>query len=113
VTVNVDRWGLNIVAKKDPFPNEWEEVFNIDESDILSPPFIDVLEDSVIWHLPDPYCCVVRAYNRSEHKVREFAYKRESIARAKIKELAENGDELTILTQAMVATINYSDDGLT
>lgn len=110
VTVSVDRWSWYIMARNDPFPNEWEEVYNMSEDDILSPPFIDVLEDSVLWHLPDPYCCVLRAYNRKEHKLKEYAYKRESIARAKIQELAENGDEITILTQAMVATINYSDD---
>lgn len=113
VIASVGKWSFNIMAKSDPFPNEWEEVYNMSEDDILTPPFIDVLEDSVLWHLPDPYCCVLRAYNRKDHKLREYAYKREGIAKAKIKELAENGDEITILTQSMVATINYSDDELT
>lgn len=98
------------MAKKDPFPNDWDEVYNLDEESILTPPFIEVLQDSVLWDLPDPYCCVVRSYNRKERKLREFAYKREGVAQAKIQELASNGEEITVLTQNFIGTINYKDD---
>ena len=98
------------MARKDPFPNDWEEVFNMDESDLVSPPFIDVLEDSVLWHLPDPYCCIIRSYNRKDAKVKEYAYKQEGKAQSKIKELAGIGCELTLITQAYIGVLNYPDD---
>ena len=95
------------MAKNDPFPNEWEEVSNIDESDFFTPPFNEVLEDSVAWYLPDPYYCIVRSFNRKGLKMREYAYKRETVARNKIKELAALGYEITILTQGYVGILNY------
>ena len=109
VIVNVGKWSCD-VARKDPFPNDWEEVFNMDESDLVSPPFIDVLEDSVLWHLPDPYCCIIRSYNRKDAKVKEYAYKQEGKAQSKIKELAGIGCELTLITQAYIGVLNYPDD---
>ena len=95
------------MAKKDPFPNEWQEVFNIDEEDFLRPPFNEVLEESVS-DLPDPYCCIVRSYNRKAAKLREYVYKQEGRASARIRELAELGYELTIITQEYVGILNYT-----
>jgi hypothetical protein len=109
-TVNADKWSSPYMAKKDPFPNEWEEVFNLSEKDIESPEFIVVLEDSVVWDLPDPFCCIVRSYNRKDNTLREYAYKREGVAQRKIQDLALDGLELTILTKTFVATINYNDE---
>ena len=96
------------MAKKDPFPNEWQEVFNIDEEDFLRPPFNEVLEESVSWDLPDPYCCIVRSYNRKAAKLREYVYKQEGRASKRIRELAELGYELTIITQEYVGILNYT-----
>jgi hypothetical protein len=98
------------MAKKDPFPNQWQEVFDLDDDDIESPPFLHVWEDSVVWELPDPYVCLVRAYNRKDNCLKEYAYKREKVAQTKIRELALQGHEITVLTQAICATINYADD---
>ena len=95
------------MAKNDPFPNEWEEVSNIDESDFLTPPFNEVLEDAVAWNLPDPYCYIVRSFNRKGLKMREYAYKQEGRATARIAELARLGYEITILTQGYVGILNY------
>ena len=95
------------MAKNDPFPNEWEEVSNIDESDFFTPPFNEVLEDSVVWHLPDPYYCIIRSFNRKGLKMREYAYKQEGRATARIEELARLGYEITILTQKYVGILNY------
>ena len=98
------------MARKDPFPNDWEEVHGLSDSDLETHAFIDILQESVVWELPDPYCCVVRAYNRKDKKIKEYAYKREVIAHQKITELAEQGIEVLVLTQQYVATINYPDD---
>ena len=40
--------------------------------------------------------------------MREYAYKREKVAHNKIKELAELGYEITILTQGYVGILNYT-----
>lgn len=98
------------MAKKDPFPNNWKDIYELEDDEFESPPFLHVYEDSVLWELPDPFCCVVRAYNRKNNQLKEYAYKRESSAQAKIRELAIKGEELTILTQQFIGTINYLDD---
>lgn len=98
------------MTKKDPFPNQWQEVFDLDDDDIETPPFLHVWEDSVVWELPDPYVCLVRSYNRKDNSLREYAYKREKVAQNKIRELALQGFEVTVLTQALCATLNYADD---
>lgn len=95
------------MAKKDPFPNDWEEVKNLNESDIETPHFEEVIADLMTWHLPDPYCAVIRVYNRKENKLKEYAYKLESKAHDRIRESALADDEITILTQAIIGTINY------
>ena len=64
----------------------------------------------MLWKLPDPYVCVVRAYNREAQLLKEYAYKRHGVAQAKITELANRGDEITLLTQDFLGTINYADD---
>lgn len=95
---------------KDPFPNEWDEVFNLDEDEIDTPPFIEVLQDSMLWHLPDPYCAVVRVFNRKENKLKEYAYRREGVANQKIKDAAQQGYEVTVLTDEIIGAINYKED---
>lgn len=94
---------------KDPFPNEWNEVFNLSEDELESPPFAEVLSDIMAWELPDPYCAVIRVYNRSENKLREYAYRREGVAHQKIKEASKAGHEITILTNEVIGAINYPD----
>ena len=101
------------MTKKDPFPNDWEEVYNMDDDNFLRPNFGEVMEDSMLWHLPDPYCCVVRSFNREENKLREFAYRREGMARLKIEQLAMEGHELTVMTPAVIAVLNYPNDDST
>lgn len=98
------------MKKKDPFPNDWEEVYNMGDDDFMRPAFIEVINDSMLWHLPQPYCCVLRSYNRQENKLREYAYRRESVAQQKIAELAKEGYEVTLMTPAVIATINYPDE---
>lgn len=95
------------MAKKDPFPNDWEEVSNTDPEDFESATYMEVLDDLMNWYLPDPYCAVVRVFNRKENKVQEYAYRLQSKANARIREAALADEEVTILTQGVIATINY------
>ena len=98
------------MARKDPFPNDWEEVKNLSEDDIETPQFHEVITDFMSWHLPDPYCAVIRVYNRKTNKLKEYAYKIESKATERIRESALADDEVTILTQAVIGVVNYSPD---
>lgn len=97
------------MAKKDPFPNDWEEVQNLSDDEIETYPFDEVMEDVMTWDLPDPYCAVVRVYNPKTKKLKEYAYKLESKAHDRIRESALADDEVTILTQAVIGCINYMD----
>ena len=93
------------MAKKDPFPNNWEEVQNLDDDDIQTPTFDEletptfkeVMEDVMIWHLPDPYCAVVRVYNPTTKKLKEYAYKLESKAHDRIRDSALAEEEVTVV----------------
>ena len=98
------------MSKKDPFPNDWDEVYNMDDEDFQTPAFIEVIEDSSLWILPEPYCCVLRAYNRKENKLKEYAYRRDVTARQKVYQLAKEGHEVTVMTPAVIAVINYPED---
>jgi hypothetical protein len=95
------------MAKKDPFPNEWEEVNNLDDDDIETSTIEEILEEVMVWHLPQPYCAVVRVYDRKQNKLKEYAYKLESKAHNRIRESALSDDEVTILTNSIIGTINY------
>jgi hypothetical protein len=95
------------MAKKDPFPNEWEEVNNLDDDDIETSTIEEIMEEVMAWHLPEPYCAVVRVYDRKQNKLKEYAYKLESKANNRIRESALSDDEVTILTNSIIGTINY------
>jgi hypothetical protein len=95
------------MAKKDPFPNEWEEVNNLDDDDIETSTIEEIMEEVMAWHLPEPYCAVVRVYDRKQNKLKEYAYKLESKATNRIRESALSDDEVTILTNSIIGTINY------
>lgn len=97
----------HLYMSTDPFPNDWDEIYNLDESDIESPPFKEVYEDVTTWSLPDPYCCVVRVYNRKEAQLREYAYGCQGVAHQRIKESAEKGYEITVLTDEIIGVINH------
>jgi hypothetical protein len=96
------------MAKKDPFPNDWDEVYHTDPEDFNTGPFDEVLDEVMQWHLPDPYVCVIRSYNPKSNKVREFAYKTESKAHKRIYDLANDNEHVTVLTQGIIGTINYT-----
>lgn len=95
------------MAKKDPFPNEWEEVNNLNDDDIETATVEEVMEEVMAWHLPQPYCAVIRVYDRKQNKLKEYAYKLESKAHDRIRDSALSDDEVTILTNALIGTINY------
>jgi UDP-3-O-[3-hydroxymyristoyl] glucosamine N-acyltransferase len=98
------------MAKKDPFPNEWEEVNNLSDDDIEPAVFEEIMEESMVWHLPEPYCAVIRVYNKDTKKLKEYAYRIESKAHERIQESAYAGDEVTIMTNSIIGCINYKPD---
>lgn len=97
------------MAKKDPFPNDWEEVSNLNDDEIDTPTFNELMEHLMEWHLPQPYCAVVRVYNPKTKKLKEYAYRLPIKAHARIQQAASSNDEVTILTNEVIGCINYMD----
>ena len=95
------------MARKDPFPNEWDDVSNTDADEFETATYAEVLEEMTQWDLPEPFYCVIRAYNRKTNKLKEYAYKHEGTARKRLLQLADDGEELTILVQEFIGTVNY------
>jgi hypothetical protein len=95
------------VARKDPFPNEWQDVSDTDPEEFETATYEEILDDITQWDLPEPFYCVIRAYSRKTNKLKEYAYKHEGTARKRLLELAEKGEELTILVQEYIGTVNY------
>lgn len=98
------------MSKKDPFPNDWEEINEMEDDDFERPQFVEVLQDAMLWHLPEPYCCIVRVWNREANQFKELAYRREGVANQKIKEYVSSGYEVTVMTDEIIGAINYPDD---
>lgn len=96
------------MAKRDPFPNDWEEVNNLNDDDIETGTFEEIIDDVMMWHLPDPYCAVIRVYDRKHNKLKEYAYRLASKAHDRIRDAALADEEVTILTQAVIGTVNYN-----
>ncbi len=89
------------------FFNEWDEINELPDDAFDSHPFDEVLSDACTWTLPGPYCAVIRSYNRKKGKLKEYVYKNITSAHKKLAQLANNGEEITILTNEIIGTINY------
>lgn len=98
------------MAKRDPFPNDWEEVNNLNDDDIETGTFEEIIDDVMMWHLPDPYCAVIRVYDRKQNKLKEYAYRLPAKAHDRIRDAALADEEVTILTQAIIGTVNYNPE---
>ena len=98
------------MARKDPFPNEWDDVSNTEPEDFETATFEEVMQDLARWYLPDPYFCVIRSFNRKLNKLREFAYKQEGKATQRLLQLSADGEEVTIYTQGVLGVVNYEPD---
>lgn len=95
------------MAKKDPFPNDWDEVVNAKDDDFYAALWAEVMEDVSNWHLPQPYVCVVRSFDRKTNKLKEYAYRLPSKANNRIKQLALADEEITVMTDEVIAAFNY------
>jgi hypothetical protein len=89
------------------FYNEWDEINELPDDAFVPAPFIGVLQDAVSWFLPEPYCAIIRSYNRSKGKLKEYIYRSPSAAHKKIQQLAKQGHDVTVLTDSVIGTVNY------
>lgn len=95
------------MARKDPFPNDWDEIVNASDDEFDSVPWPEIMQDASMWHLPQPYVCVVRSFDRKANKLKEYAYRVPSKANNRIKQLALADAEVTVMTDELIAAINY------
>jgi hypothetical protein len=100
---------LNIYSRNGDYFNNYEEVNDIPESDIMSPPFNEVIMDAEAWILPAPYVCIIRAWNPRRKRIKEYSFKRLSSAHKKITDLITGGNEVTIMTPEVMGVIDQGD----
>lgn len=91
------------------FYNEWEEVNNMPEDAFTTPDFREVLMDASTWILPKPYCAIIRS-TIGKGKIKEYVYRSPTAAARKVKQLELRGEQITILTDEVIATVNYDPD---
>lgn len=89
------------------FYNEWDEINEIPDEFFSTPPFAEVIADASSWILPSPYCAVVRSWNKKQGKLKEYVYRSATSAAKKVKQLEAEGLDITILTNEVIATVNY------
>lgn len=86
------------MAKKDYYPNNWQEYKDADDSDFIPHTFEEIMSWKVAgWELPSSVCCVIRTTNINTKKVKEIVYQQRSAAERKVEELLSTPDiEFTV-----------------
>ena len=81
------------MAKKDYFPNNWQEYKDADDEDFIPHTFEELMSWKVgQWELPSSVCCMVRTMNVHTKKVKEYTYQRRNAAQQKVQELINTPD---------------------
>lgn len=88
------------------FYNEWEEINDMPDDAFERVEFDEVIAGATTWHLPSPYCAIIRSWNK-KGKLKEYVYRNPHAASKKIKQLELRGEQITILTDEVIATVNY------
>jgi hypothetical protein len=86
------------MAKKEYFPNNWQEYKDADDDNFIPHTFEELMSWKVAgWELPSSICCVIRITNLNTKKVKEHVYQQRSAAQRKVQELMYKDDiEFTV-----------------
>ena len=96
---------------KQEFPNKWDEVMSTDISEIDSLDFESMIANVETWHIPEKYCCIIRAHNKKTGQISEFAYQRMAPARKKVLDLSQDTTYLfTIADDTAIIEAEYPKD---
>ena len=79
------------------FPNNWEEIHGAHDDDFETCTFEEFMTGMSMWHLPSSHSFLMRVYNTKTNKVKEYAYKRDDMARKRLIKECENSDNEIVL----------------
>ena len=79
------------------FPNNWQDVFEADDDQFETCTFEEFMTGMSIWQLPSSHAFLMRVYNTKTKKVKEYAYKREDMARKRLIKECDNSDNEIVL----------------
>ena len=81
------------MAKKDYFPNNWQEYKDADDDNFIPHTFEEVMSWKVAgWELPASVCCLIRVTDTRTKKVTEHTYQKRSAAQEKVIKLMGTPD---------------------
>ncbi len=99
------------MAKKDYFPNNWQQYKDSDDDNFIPHTFDELMSWKVqSWELPSSVCCIVRVHDYNTRKVSEHVYSKPSAARNKIATLMNADCEFTIVDHESVHHIYPCND---
>ena len=76
------------MAKKQYFPNNWQEYKDADDDNFIPHTFEEIMSWKVGgWELPSSVCCVIRVTDIDTKKVTEHVYQKHSAAQSKVDQL--------------------------
>jgi HD-like signal output (HDOD) protein len=86
------------MAKKEYFPNNWQEYKDADDDNFIPHTFEELMSWKVQgWELPSSICCVIRITDLNTKKVKELVYQQRTAAQRKVQELMHKDDiEFTV-----------------
>ena len=95
------------MAKKQYYPNNWQEYKDADESMFDTHTFEEIMSWKVGgWELPSSVCCIIRSRDLKTGKVKEYPpYQQRSAAQRKVDSLLSNANlEVTICHPGAIET---------
>ena len=87
------------MAKKEYYPNNWQEYKDADDADFIPHTFEEIMSWKVGgWELPSSVCCILRVTDLRSKKVTEHVYQRRVSAQNKLNQLINDPDvEITVI----------------
>jgi HD-like signal output (HDOD) protein len=103
---------MYLMAKKEYFPNNWQEYKDTDDSHFIPHTFEEIMSWKVAgWELPSSVCCMIRVMNLDTKKVTEHVYSKRSAAKAKVDQLIKTPNiEFTVADHESIHYLTPPDN---
>jgi hypothetical protein len=100
------------MAKKEYFPNNWQEYKDTSDDNFIPHTFEELMSWKVAgWELPSSVCCLIRVTNTDTKKVVEHVYQRRSAAQEKIAKLMHTPDvEFVVCDHQSIHHLSLPED---
>lgn len=99
------------MAKKDYFPNNWQEFKDADDDNFIPHTFEELMSWKVAgWELPASVCCIIRVTDIKTKKVAEYTYQKHRSAQDKVNSLINTPDvEFTVVDHESIHHLSPVD----